>query len=805
MLSAWRNLLKSKTYALINLFGLTLGLSVCLFISLFVRDELIYDKHLPAYSQICRVYTSVATDEGDVVWATTEGFMIPMMVSQFPEIEAGTRILKIDNPFFLRSEKENFAQEGIIAVDSTFFQVFPFEFIYGDSRTALNTPDGIVITREVAKKFFGDVDPVGKILSSDGQDFVVNGVIEDLPNTQHFHFKMAFPLKSWWGGIDYAHGASAVYSYIRLKDSTTPAEFEAKNLNGWYSRYGYVNDEGQAIPASGPVVNMKAMPIADIHLRSHAEKEFEANGQFQLVFIFIGVGIFLLVIATINYVNLSNAIAIRRAKEVAIRKTIGASQQGLFINFILESYAFTFLAFVLAGVVVIQFLPQFNLFTGKQLAWQSLFDLPFIISFLIAWLLLGFLSGSYPATILASFDPVNALKSGMSDKATSTFSLYFRKALIISQFTISAFMVVGAFTIHRQLNFIDNRNVGFNKNNVVIVPLTGEVRRNVDVLKNELRRIPGVEACAATSVAPGKRVVFLTVRIPDLAGTVSPDDNATDGTRTMRTLSVDADYIKSLGLTLLEGRNFIENSVADSAGAFIINEAAVREYNLKDPVGRPFEYTFSQPPKVGKIIGVVKDFNFASVHSPVEPLVMHIFPFMYSSLCVRLDGNNVTATLDRMEKAWKSISSLPFNYQFLDSSYDAMYRTERSTGEVITWFTVLALVIAALGLFGIVSFFATQRIKEVGVRKVFGASHISLIRVLSKEYVMMAVMGNVLAVYPAYLVVNHWLQQFAYHVELTFSSFFIAFLLCVTFAFLSVIFVILKIVRLNPTSILRHE
>ena len=347
-------------------------------------------------------------------------------------------------------------------------------------------------------------------------------------------------------------------------------------------------------------------------------------------------------------------------------------------------------------------LPQFNVFTGKQLEWKSLFEWQFVIVLLLAWLVLGFLSGLYPATILSSFDPVKALKSGLSDKSTGKFSRYFRKGLIVSQFAISAFMVVGAFSIQRQLDFIDKHNVGFNKNNVVVIGLTGEARRKSDVLKTELRRVAGVDACAATSVVPGKRVVFLSVRVPDLAGTTSAEDGSTDGTRTIRVLSVDSDYIKSLGLQLLEGRDF-ENSVSDSAGAFILNEAAVKEFNLKDRVGRPFEYTFTEIPKAGKIIGVVKDFNFASVHSPVEPLMMHIFPPMYSSLCVRVSGNDPSATLAKMEETWKSITELPFNYQFLDSSYDAMYKTERSTGKVITWFTLLALIIAALGLFGIVS------------------------------------------------------------------------------------------------------
>jgi putative ABC transport system permease protein len=804
MKTAWRNLMKNKTYVLINLFGLTLGLSVSIFIFLFVNDEFNYDKFLPGYEKICRIQFLVTTETDKEEWATTEGFVAPMMVSHFPEIEAGTRILKTDQDILLSTQTEKFAQDGFIAVDSTFFQVFPFEFIYGDRRTALNTPDGIVITRSVAIKIFGDIDPTGKTLTADFGELTVNGVIKDVPKSSHFHFNVAFPLKWWWKTIDESRGAFSVYSYIRLNPAITPAEFEARHLKDWYNRYGYVDDEGQLSPASGPPVTLLAKPIKDIHLQSHAEKEFEPNGQLQVVYIFIGVGLFLIVLATINYVNLSNAIAIKRAKEVAIRKTIGASQHRLFINFLFESYAFTFVAFVLAITVVVLLLPQFNLFTGKQLELKLLLDAEFALLLLSAWVVLGTLSGLYPAMILSSFDPSQALKSRVNGKGTGKFSIYFRKGLIVSQFTISAFMVVGALTIQQQLNYIDSRNVGFDKDNVIVLPLTGDARTKLDVLKNEIGRVPGVEACAATSVVPGKRVMFLGVRIPALAGTVA-EDGTTDGSRAMRVIGADEDFAKSLGLTFAEGRNFEANSVADSAGAFILNEAAVREFKLKDPVGSAFEYTFSEVPKIGHVIGVVKDFNFASVHGVVEPVMIHIMPMIYTTLCVRVNGNNLQNTITEIGNAWERVSSFPFSYQFLDENYDAMYKTERATGKIITAFTALALIIAGLGLFGIVSFFVSQRTKEVGVRKVFGASYFSLVNILSREYLTMAIFGNIIAIGPAYLIVNHWLQQFAYHVDLSFTSFIAAFLLCEVFAFVSIIFVIIRTVKVNPSVILKYE
>lgn len=788
----------------INLFGLTLGLSVSIFILLFVRDEFSYDKFLPGSEQVCRIQFLVTGDKGNEEWATTEGFLIPLMASQYPEIQAATRLLKIEEERVLATASEKYAQDGLLAVDSTFFDVFPFDFKYGDRRTALNSPDAIVITHSVAKKIFGNTDPTGQILTTDFGTLTVKGVIADIPKSAHFHFTALVSLKALWSDIDQLRNAFAVYSYLRLNPSTSPAEFEKKYLKDWYNRYGYVNENGDPQAASGPPVTLLAKPIEDIHLQSHAEKEFEPNGQLQVVYIFIGVGLFLIVLATINYINLSNAVALRRAKEVAVRKTIGASQRRLFVNFMVESYAFTLVAFSLAVIIVVLLLPQFNTFTGKQVELALLLRPQFLLVIFVAWIALGFLAGLYPATILSSFDPVQALKSRSHSKGTGKFAVYFRKGLIISQFTISAFMVVGALTIQRQLDFIDSRSTGFRKDNVIVLPLTGDARNRLSVLKNEIGRVPGVESCAATSVVPGKRVMFLGVRIPALAGT-DAGDGSTDGSRSMRVIGADEDFAESLGLTFAEGRNFEPNSVADSMGAFILNEAAVREFKLKDPVGSAFEYTYTDVPKIGHVIGVVKDFNFASVHAAVEPVMIHIFPRIYTTMCVRINGANTSGTIEQIQEAWERVTEFPFSYQFLDTTYDAMYKTERATGKVITSFTVLALSIAALGLFGIVSFFVAQRTKEVGVRKVFGASHLSLISILSREYLLMAIIGNVVAVYPAYTIANQWLQQFAYHIDLSFASFVAAFLLCELFAFLSIIFVIVRTVRINPSVTLKYE
>jgi putative ABC transport system permease protein len=805
MIQNFRHLLKNRNYAIINLFGLTLGLSVSIFIFLFVLDEMSYDKYLPGYDRVIRIQPSVSGGEREQQWATSEGFLVPAISSMYPEIEAGTRILRNDYEIIFKTDSAQFSQDGVVAADSTFFDVFPFEFIHGNKNTALDKPENIVITRTISKKFFGDKDPIGKLLTTDFATLTVTGVVEDVPRNSHFHFNLVFPLKSWWPDVDQSRNMYAFYSYIRLKSADDVDSFSQKVLKNWYRIYGHANEKGESTAQAGTQVTLGAMKLPDIHLQSRAEKEFEPNGQIHIVYIFIVVAVLIMAIAAINYINLSNAMAIKRAKEVAIRKTIGASRGKLFLNFVLESYAFSFLAFVLSAAIVALLIPQFNVFTGKQFGLSVLSDPTFILPVFIGWILLGFLSGLYPATILSSCNPVQALKAGANSGKTNKVSLYLRRGLIISQFSISAFMIVSAFTIQHQLSFIGSRNIGFNKNNVLVVPLTGEAHEKAEALRNEIGRLKSVESCAATSVVPGKRVVILTVRVPDLAGSQPNAQGTDDGSREMRVMGVDHNFVKTLGLQIIDGRDFSSENAADAQEGFLLNEAAVRRFGLQDPVGRPFEYTFGREPKKGKIIGVIKDFNFASVHTPVEPLMVHIHPPFYSTLCIRLKGDDLTASVEDIEAAWKSVAPVPFSYQFLDTTYDAMYKAEKTTSEVITGFTVIALLIACLGLFGIVSFFAAQRIREVGIRKVFGATQPALLKILSYEYVILIVIGNLLALYPAYALTDQWLQQFAYRVDFSFSTFAIAFIASEVCALTSVFYLLLKTAGINPAIILRHE
>ncbi|MCW5912467.1 MAG: ABC transporter permease [Cyclobacteriaceae bacterium] len=797
---ALRNFAKNKSYALINLSGLTLGLTVSMFIFLFVRNELSYDEYLPGYDHVVRIQPTVTSRNGEQTWATSEGFLVPTVTSLYPEVEAATRILRNDNEVEFKIGSKQFSELGAIAVDSSFFKVFPFPFIYGDRNTALDKPDGVVISGEVSRRLFGDVDPVGEIIMKDGAAVVITGVFEDVPDNSHFNFKIVVPLKSFWPDVDQSRNMYAFYSYVRVKSAAQVKPLSEKLLNDWYAIYGYLDEKGVPDPPESFKTELGLMPLSAIHLTSKAEKEFGVNGSLQVVYIFIGVACLILIIVVINYVNLSNAMALKRSREVAIRKTIGASRGKLFLNFILESYGFSLLAFALSFVMMMLLMPFFNTLTGKQFDIHVLLNYQTLVPAFVLWIALGFLSGFYPAIILSSFNPMQVLKSGIGTSKSGVVSLLLRRGLLVFQFTISALLIVAAFAIQHQMDFIETMNIGLNKDNVVIVPVKGDVYQKREALKNEMNKLKGVERSTYASVAPGKRVVFLTVRIPDLAGSRSGND---DGTRDMRVMAVDHDFIKTLQLEVIEGRDFSIDNPSDIQSAFLLNEAAVKEFNLDDPIGKPFEYRFGEP-KTGHIIGVVRDFNFASVHTKVEPLMLHILPW-YSTLCIRLNTDASSESIENIEEVWKSISSSPFDYYFLDASYDALYKAEKTTSQLITYLTILALAFACLGLFGVVSFFIEYRTREVGIRKVFGASVFSLLQELSKEYMLVVIAGNIFALYPAWFLVNQWLQKFAYRVELSVLPFIVAFLVSVVLAYCSILRVVIKTARINPAVILKNE
>ncbi|HMG88416.1 MAG TPA: FtsX-like permease family protein [Chryseolinea sp.] len=795
--STFRHLLNNKIHALINLFGLSLGLTVSIFIYLFVQDELSYDKYIPGYEDVFRLQADVITGTEINKWASSQGFVVPTIAETYPEIKAAARILQIPNDLLFKTDSAEFAENNVWAVDTTFFAVFPISFVYGDPVTALDRPFNIVISKTVAEKFFGNMNPIGKILTRDSIAYNIAGVMEDMPATSHFHANVVFPIRPFWPDVDAIRNMLPLYSYVRA--GTGQGESLATKLRTDWAKISGIDVSNN----TDTHIEINTTPLSEIHLSSRIEREIEPNGNKQIVHVFIGAALLILLIASINYINLSNALATKRAKEISVRKAIGATRAGLFGRFLLETYLFTFLSFAISLLTVALAMPWFNTLTGKELSSIILVSGMFPAMALTVWMSLGFLSGLYPAMLLSSYNPVQVLRSGFSSKS-GKMSVHLTRSLIIFQFAVSAMMIVCSLTIRSQMKFIENLDIGFTKENVLVLRLSGDARDKVQTLKLEIEKLKEVVSTSAMSVVPGTRVPVKSIKIPGLAGTQPDSEGNDDGSRSIRTLVGDHDVIKTLGIQIMEGRDFSDVGDGDREHAFILNEAAVKAFDLKDPVGKPFEYTFRDYPRSGQIIAVVKDFNFASVHSTVEPLMIHITPG-YAVLCVRLETKNIHESIAAIESSWKRVCSAPVNYSFLYSTYDALYKSDKATGKIVNYFTVLAIVIACLGLFGVISFVARQRVKEVAVRKVFGASVNSLLGYLSKEYVIMVLFGNLLAIYPTWVIVDNWLQQFAYRIEFSPIVFIITLGASATLAFGSMVYILLRVARTNPAVVLKSE
>ena len=466
------------------------------------------------------------------------------------------------------------------------------------------------------------------------------------------------------------------------------------------------------------------------------------------------IALFVLLIAAMNYMNLATAQSLKRAKETGLRKVLGAGRATLFSQFMAEAVLLTFISAAVAVLLVILILPAFNMAIGKSFTVQDVLNGNAIFSLLSISVGIGFLAGSYPALVMSRFKPIRAL-SANSSTTKNVGAAQLRKVLVTVQFALSVLLIIAAITIKDQLLFIQNKDIGMDKDHVMVIPLPNRGgMENIGAVKNELLQINAVKSTATSSTVPGKRVHIMSVRVPNLLG-ADPGEEGDDVTG-MRIMSGDAGMVSTFGLEILEGRDFMERSIADSAGGFILNEAAIQEFGIEDPIGKPFEYVYGLPePKKGAIIGVVKDFNYASLHGAVEPLMMHIFPRHTSYMSVKIDGGSVARTVEEVKSTWqKTQPAVPFDFFFMDEAFDDLYRAEGSMSKIITWFTGFAILTVCLGLFGLISFIATQRTREIGIRKVLGATVGNVTTLLAKEFMVLVVLGNVLAWLPAWYFLN---------------------------------------------------
>lgn len=783
LLISLRNLRKHKSYSFINIAGLAVGLAGAILIALFVRDELSYDRY---HSQIDQMYRLVNQTPGqgfDGI-AKVAGPWGVVAQNDIPEIEAMTRFIFHGRSLVQRGEQE-FYERGGFQADSTVFQVFDFEMLQGNPETALVEPNAIVLTETLAERYFGEESPVGQTLLFNNQtSYTVTGVIADVPENSHFRFPYLVSISTGTGRFGDSWVEPQFYTYFVLADDTSPEVVAAKfrdNLAN-YTESDYIAR-----------VQPTLQPVTDIYLRSNLFREIATMGNLNYVYIFGVIAVFLLVIACINFMNLATARSVERAKEVGVRKVAGASRGMLARQFLSESFVLTFIGLTCAVGLALLALPLFNSLTGKTLTAAVLVSPSVLGSLVMLALIVGLLAGSYPAFLLSLFKPIEVLKGTMRVGQGAGL----RKGLVVFQFAISAFLLMATGIVFDQLAYMRDKPLGFDEEQVLSIPIRDRsMADNYRTVKEALSQVPGVLTVSASANQPGG----LDYGIPYRAEGVDPE-----ATPSARILVVDHDFVETYGMTMVQGRDFDEAFATDTT-AYLMNETAARALGWENPLDEALSV-----PNIGRdpgpVIGVVQDFHFRSMHEEIAPLLFYIQPTNWlTQFNLRIHTENTEETLAAIENAWMQFDSAnPMTFTFVNSRFDAMHRAEVRMGELFTYFTGLAILIACLGLFGLASFTAQQRTKEIGVRKVLGASVPMILRLLTKDIAVLVGLALVLAAPVAYFAMSDWLATFAYRINIGIGTFLLAGAAAFLIAFLTVAYQALKAAVADPVKALRYE
>ena len=785
---ALRNLWKHKVFSFINIMGLTVGMSACFLIFLYVNFELSYDAFNTKSDRIYRLVTDIKTPSETINAGITSWAFGPSIKSDFPEVEAFTRVS--GGSFLVRKGDIKFQEDKTVMADSTLFQVFDFKLIKGDPKTALKDQLSIVFTEKAAKKYFGDADPVGQtlLLSGEGLPAKVTGVMKDIPENSQIKGDMFVSMTTMTQrfnkGLDDQWGNFGATTYLLLAPGSTKAALEKKFPAFLERRAGKTMKESQMY------YKLFLEPLRDVYLKS--TRDTAESGSMNNVYVFSVVAIFILLIACINFVNLTTARSVERAKEVGIRKVVGAPKMLVARQFISESILLCLIAFVFAVALSTALIPLFNNLSGKVISTGILDNLPFVAGMFIAAVLIGILAGIYPALVLSSFEPVVVLKGRFT---TSVKGILLRKSLVTIQFAISIALIIATIVVYIQMDFMRNRDLGFSKDQMMIVNSQGDPKK--DAFKQSLADITGVKSTAASSSVPGSGNPGAYSEIENKSGDLQIAN--------LDLYFVDFDYIPQFGLKMAAGRPFSRDFGTDTTQAMVMNEAAVKLFGYSSPeeaIGRRFK----QWGREGKIVGVVKDFHFRSLQETIKPLTMRIEPGGSELVSIKIDGGNIKETVAAVEQKWKTIMpNRPFSYYFMDEFFDRQYRSEERFEKLFFNFAILAIFISCLGLLGLASYSTMQRTKEIGVRKVMGASTGSIVGLLSKDFLKLVLIAFVIASPIAYYGMYRWLENFAYKTDIYWWIFAIAAFLSAAIAFATVSFQSIRAALMNPVKSLRSE
>ncbi|WP_159471069.1 ABC transporter permease [Dyadobacter sp. 3J3] len=786
-LTAIRYLLKQKGFSVINLIGLTIGMSVCYFALLFVQFELSYDTYHKKADRIYRLVTDIKTDHGTDQLSTT-ATMAPAIQAAFPEVQATTRIFL--DYLIIQKGEEQYSEEKIAYVDSSIFSVFTFPLVSGNPSKSLNVPYSVILSETAARKYFGEENALGKTLKVNGKELAtVTGVMKDIPDNSHFKVDMFFSLSTL--GEEWMQNSKRFffYTYVLLPENQDPSTLTAKFP-------GFVKAH---IDQSKGQYSLALEPLKKVYLDGKprgSKTGSSVSGNRSHVYIFSFVAAFVLFIACFNFINLTTALSIQRAKEIGVRKVLGTTKALLVFQFLIEALVLALTSFVFSIILCSLFLPYFNDLAGKTIN-ISIFQSPanLGILFLIA-VSIGLLSGIYPAFFLSRFQPVSILKGGF---VSVTKGIAFRKALVITQFSVSIILIVATIVVYSQLHFMQNQELGFRKDHMLVIDFQydDKITSHEESIKDQLTKIPGITAATISSSIPGKSNHIYPTKLENKSSDMQDFQ--------LDTYFVDYDFLKQYQISVIAGRGFSKQYGADLRETILINEAAVKSLgyaNPQDVIGK----RFSQLNVNGLVIGVVKDFHFRSFQEQVQPLMLRISPGFFTFLTLNVSAENMPKRIQQLEKKWKElVPDLPLIYFFADEAYNNQYRDEHRFGKLFIGFASFAILISCLGLLGLSAFSITQRTREVGIRKVMGASVAGVVGLLSLDFIKLVFVSIIIASPIAWYAMNLWLLQFAYRIEISPWIFVLAGFIALSIAVVTVSYQAIKAALMNPVKSLRSE
>lgn len=775
---ALRTLKKDKVVSTINILGLGIGVSICLLLFLWVRNEISYDKFNKNADNIYRV-----------VWSKNlprVGFPVSETLKrEFPQVKMTTNLLKAK--LTIKKDNQFFEEDNVIYTDKDFFKVFTVNFIAGNPNQALSEPGSIVLTKKAADKYFPGQDAVGlTITDNTGRIFKVSGIVKAFPQQSHFHFSMLAPLKD----LNYFNKrkdqwlSGTVYSYVLLKKGTDTGAL-AKGLEKYIGDNVLKN-------ASDRIKKFNVFgfqKLTDIHLKSDLLYELEPNGNITYVYTFSFIALFILLLAIVNFTNLSTARSINRLSEIGVRKVLGSRRKQLILQFMTETFVQVVLSFMIALIVTELTLGKFNDFAGSHITFNILSDINIFFGIILCALLISMLAGSYPALYVSGFKPISVLRKQVNLK---TGKIGLRRALVIFQFVVSTCLIAGTLIVYKQMNYVKTKNLGFDRQHVLVVNNAYSVVKHYKEFRNALLSNPAIADASLSMYLPGDDFDSMLFE-PEQPANVKQSSFTYD--------MIDNHFVDVLKLKIKQGRNFSPDFSSDST-AFLINEAAAKKLGWSDPIGK----TLSFGKFTGKVVGVVDDFNYMSLRTSIAPIIFPYIKWTPKYISIRLNPGDVQSRIQFVKKTWDTfVPSRPFSYSFLDQNYEALYKNEKRMSDLFTLFSALAIIIASLGLLGLASFSVKKRIKEIGIRKILGASTLHILKLLLKEFIILVIIANIIAVPVTLYSMNSWLSDFAYHISIGVSIFLLSAILTVLTAFIVVISQAYKATVVNPVKSLRYE